>query len=189
MTLPTRSPSSDYTSIDIDIDPRAQRMRGVTVIGNISFDLPVISHVTDNLWVGGSSRELSLPYEIRHVVCLSPWTAYTRTHLLDSYLEVTMYDDPTKKPDVGLIRYLADHVNIVSDRAYRGEEPAPQVEGGGQVLVHCQAGLNRSNLILGTALIRRGFDPGDAIALISAVRGPAALCNEAFREFLYEDAL
>lgn len=52
------------------------------------------------------------------------------------------------------------------------------------VLVRCQAGLNRSGLIVALTLVKDGHDPDDAIRLIRERRSPFALCNRFFAEYL-----
>lgn len=59
-----------------------------------------------------------------------------------------------------------------------------QWKAGNRVLVRCQAGLNRSGLVMALVLIRDGYTPGDAIALIRAKRARMALCNETFEAWL-----
>lgn len=57
------------------------------------------------------------------------------------------------------------------------DRPAP-------VLIRCQAGLNRSSLCAGYALMQIGFPPERAIEHIRNVRSPFALCNEDFVDYL-----
>jgi protein-tyrosine phosphatase len=54
----------------------------------------------------------------------------------------------------------------------------------GKVLCHCQAGLNRSSLISGLALILDGYEPEEAIRLLRTSRSPAVLCNGSFERWL-----
>jgi protein-tyrosine phosphatase len=158
----------DPTRIDLGHDPREMRFRGVAYHGNTPFDVPYISHITDNLWVGGCEWGLVLPEDIKHVVSLYPWEKYTVEHELDSFREITMYDSLDQATEQ--VREIADHVN--------------ECRKTGQTLVHCQAGLNRSNLVAGAALIQGGMAPADAIALLRERRSPAVLCNHAFEEAL-----
>ena len=65
-----------------------------------------------------------------------------------------------------------------------GQVVAEAVEGGKRVLVRCHAGLNRSSLVAGMAMIEMGFPASDAIQRIRAARGPFALCNSAFVDYL-----
>ena len=59
-----------------------------------------------------------------------------------------------------------------------------QWKAGKQVLVRCQAGLNRSGLVMALVLIREGYTADDAIALIRKRRGSSALCNHRFEAWL-----
>lgn len=56
-------------------------------------------------------------------------------------------------------------------------------QSGKQVLVRCQAGMNRSGLIIAIALMKDGASASEAITTIRA-KNPAALSNSAFVEFL-----
>lgn len=58
------------------------------------------------------------------------------------------------------------------------------VEHGQRVLSRCQAGLNRSSLVAGIAMVALGYEGVDAVQLIRARRSPWALCNADFEGFL-----
>ncbi|MDH6410403.1 hypothetical protein M2113_001389 [Aurantimicrobium minutum] len=57
-------------------------------------------------------------------------------------------------------------------------------KSGNRVLIRCQAGLNRSGLVMALVLIREGYYAHEAIHLIRSQRGSAALCNSTFEEWL-----
>lgn len=58
---------------------------------------------------------------------------------------------------------------------------------GRTVLIHCEAGQNRSGLLTALYLIRfRGYRPGAAIDRVREKRGPNALWNGDFVRFLRE---
>jgi protein-tyrosine phosphatase len=59
-----------------------------------------------------------------------------------------------------------------------------QWKSGNRVLIRCQAGLNRSGLVMALVLIREGYTPAEAIHLIRSQRGQAALCNSTFERWL-----
>jgi hypothetical protein len=61
-------------------------------------------------------------------------------------------------------------------------------KAGKRVLIRCQAGLNRSGLVMALVLIRDGFTPEDAVELIRAQRGHMALCNSRFENWLINHA-
>jgi hypothetical protein len=54
----------------------------------------------------------------------------------------------------------------------------------GPVFVHCRFGLNRSALLVATALILAGETPGEAISCLRARRHAKVLSNRPFREHL-----
>lgn len=62
-------------------------------------------------------------------------------------------------------------------------------KSGKRVLIRCQAGLNRSGLVMALVLIREGYTPAEAIDLIRAGRGDSALCNPIFEQWLLESTL
>lgn len=57
-------------------------------------------------------------------------------------------------------------------------------KAGMRVLIRCQAGLNRSGLVMALVLIRDGYTAAEAIHLIRSQRGEAALCNRVFENWL-----
>lgn len=57
---------------------------------------------------------------------------------------------------------------------------------GDQVLVRCQAGVNRSGLVTALVLIQSGLTPAQAIGLIRQRRGPGTLFNTHFVGWLMD---
>ena len=57
------------------------------------------------------------------------------------------------------------------------------LESGQKVLSHCGMGFNRSALVAGMVLVRRGMKGADAVARIRS-RRPGALFNETFAAYL-----
>jgi len=132
------------------------------------FRVPLISHVEGNLWQGGCHNMKELPTDFEYVVSLYPWERYIlgpKTHRD----EIEMYDHGTM-PDIKQLHEIARKVN-----EYRAR---------GKTLVHCQAGLNRSGLVAGLALILGGMEPKEAIALLRKQRCDMVLCNETFENWL-----
>jgi len=134
------------------------------------FSAPLISQIEGNLYVGGCINGVRLEDDWQTVVSLYKWERYDLGPNTER-VEVTMYD-AGKVPDVAQLHELADTVNEALAR-------------GGKVLVHCQAGLNRSNLVTALALIKQGRAPRDAVALLRERRSPMVLCNQAFEGWLY----
>lgn len=74
--------------------------------------------------------------------------------------------------DLPAMRDLADRV-AYDLRAHR------------RVLVRCQAGYNRSGLVVALTLLRLGYSAAGAIDLIRARRSPHALCNDRFVRYIH----
>lgn len=159
----------DPTAFPIAFDPTIQRMSGTAIHGNTPFDVPFISEIVPGFYQGGCENGLVLPPHIEHVVSLYRWERYTRNHEVKTFHEVTMYDS-----NEGPI-----HDNIVELATLVNKSRAD-----GDTLVHCQAGLNRSGLVAGAALVLEGLTPEDAIATLRASRSPAVLCNRTFEQWL-----
>ncbi|MEV6827612.1 protein phosphatase [Amycolatopsis sp. NPDC051102] len=61
---------------------------------------------------------------------------------------------------------------------------AEAVRAGRRTLVRCHAGQNRSGLVVAQALVELGLELPAAIALVRQRRGPGALSNELFVQYL-----
>ena len=59
---------------------------------------------------------------------------------------------------------------------------------GARVLIRCQAGVNRSGLVMALTLMNHGLAADDAIALIRRRRGTAVLSNRHFERWLLTEA-
>lgn len=161
--------TEDPTAIPINLDPRQKRMSGYATHGMTPFDVPYISQIKDGLYQGGCMEGLVLPHNIDKVLSLYPWEKYWIDREDVERVEITMYD----ATDQGFeqVDQLADQVNS-------------WLKQGFTVLVHCQAGLNRSSLIATRALMKQGLSSDEAISLIRKERSPACLCNPSFETWL-----
>ena len=150
-------------------DPRVARLQDVTAHGDIAFDVPFMSQIAEDLWQGGCAEGLALPADIDHVLSLYTAERYVVQHRLRSQLSVVMEDDLGELDSEQVVAIAAWVNNCLRT---------------GPTLVHCQAGLNRSGLIIATSLMLKGIDAQAAIALLRARRSPAALCNPSFEKWL-----
>lgn len=157
----------DATTLQADLE--MHHIEGFAREGNTPFSCPLITPVDDSLWQGGCINGANLQGYFKHVVSLYPWERYTPGCELDSFTEVRLYDGPTV-PDTRQLFALARWVNLCRSQ--------------GRTLVHCQAGLNRSGLLAGLALVLSGVTPTTAIAALRAHRSPAVLCNPKFEAWL-----
>lgn len=157
----------------LNADLTSERIEGITRLGHHEFSVPLISHIVGNLYVGGCIHGVPLPDGIRHVISLYTGQQYRPHDHQDSWLIVpNMMDAADEKIDDAFIWTLAAHVDRCCALA--------------PTLVHCQAGLNRSNLVAAAALILHGHTPDAAISLLREKRSPAVLCNETFEAWLRE---
>ena len=149
-------------------DLTSHRIEGIAIMGNTPFSCPIITQVEGNLWQGGYLEDGTLPDEFGFVLSLYPW----RRHRLGptTVLREERLYDRGDVPDLALLEDLAAWVN-------EKRLLAP-------TLVHCQAGLNRSALVTGLALVRSGWTAEAAIGHMRARRSPAVLCNTAFERWL-----
>lgn len=155
------------TNLTADLD--GHHIEGFLPDGR-AINVPLISQIVGPLWVGGCRHGVKLPDAFRFVCSLYPWEQYQLGPDTER-IETRLYDS-ADIPDESQLEYLA---TVVAGRLARGE----------QTLVHCQAGLNRSNLIAALALTSwLGCDARYAINLLRTRRSELVLCNQVFERYL-----
>jgi len=169
----TGLPVEDPTYVELEEvqsfqDPFQVHERGFTNHKGLRIDCPYISEIAPNLYMGGTSSQLVLPSVIDYYLTLYPWASYQIRHELEEHEIVTMYDSLDQALD-----QILEWAQWVHERRKLGN-----------VLVTCQAGLNRSGIIVAAALHLDGMPPQDAIALLRDKRSPAVLCNQAFEDWV-----
>ena len=143
------------------------RLGGYASIDN----LDLVSHIKDNLYVGGCVQDTNVEGYFRHIFSMYPWERYAFDALKTELHEFKMYDSHD-----GLD---IDTVETVSDAVVEA------LGDGGNVLVHCQAGINRSNLVASRVLMKRyDMSSTDAIALLEEKRHPLILSNQVFKDYV-----
>jgi hypothetical protein len=153
----------------INTDFTSHHIEGIAREGNTPFNVPLITEIDHNFWQGGCINGVSLAGKFKHIVSLYPWEQFNPGGELDSFTAVRLYDSGDV-PNSDQLYALATWVNVCREL--------------GPTLLHCQAGLNRSGLVAGLALVLHGMSPKDAIAKLCASRCPAVLCNKAFENWL-----
>jgi protein-tyrosine phosphatase len=108
-------------------------------------------------------------------VGLSPGAAMDADFLPGELKMMWPIGDDSWLPSGSIIRAIAAMVSMLLD-------------DGHKVLVCCDAGMNRSGLVVARTLIHRGMPPERAVALIRERRDPAALSNAAFVKWLLQEA-
>lgn len=133
-------------------------------------DVPVLTEVTSGLWFGGAP-EPRVPDGFDFVVNLyAPWTDYDANEI-EAWNVGNMEDDEVTPEVAKQFLELAREVNRRRDL-------------GQTVLVHCQAGINRSATVVALALMLRGMAAADAIRLLREKRHRLVLCNPHFEAWL-----
>lgn len=108
------SPNVDPTYVPVamndgdSLDPFKVRFTGITNHGHIPIDTPYITHITDNLYVGGTDPYLMLPEFIKHEVSMYRWEEYDMVHPLKSRLIIEMLDTTQVALDKGQIFEISD---------------------------------------------------------------------------------
>jgi len=109
-------------------------------------------------------------------------------------LVVSLYSRPGFGPSEGVrhIRYRMADSDLDPEHHTRLDEMAEHVAGalrnGERVLVRCQAGINRSSLVCGLAMLRLGWGAEEAIERMRKVRSPYVLFNQSFVDYLRSEA-
>lgn len=160
----------------------AIRMNGTVNITGVYFDVPLITQVPlheemggglsedAELWQGGCIGGVPLDEDFDYVLSLYPWEKYRLMGEDTQRNEVKMYDSVEQA--TGRFEELA---LVVIERLRAGEK----------VLIHCQAGLNRSGTVAAAVLIKLGMNPSDALDLLRKSRGTdQVVCNPTFAAWL-----
>ena len=106
-------------------------------------------------------------------------TMYAWARPADWQVQEFRYGVPDASMDLIDLKRLRDAVEFGYSRWQSGD----------RVLIRCQAGLNRSGLVMALILIKAGATPEEAINQIRAHRGPDALFNQNFADWLLEESI
>lgn len=126
-----------------------------------------ISHIYENIYMGGCFNGLKLPYHIKHVISLDEYHRYDIDGLNVTY-DVFQMLDIDEKPDY---HSFMEPAQLAYEYFKTGED----------TLIHCQAGVNRSGLVTAATLFKIGFEPQEAIDLIKEKRFDECLSNQSFK--------
>lgn len=141
--------------------------------------------IVPGLWQGGHVyKVLGSPFETKlvgvrtfdYVVSLYsvPWRKDTMPDDDIAHAVFEIYDDSA----VGVLPEDEERIHELVDSIVEA------MDMGQTVLVRCQAGYNRSGLVAGLVLMRRGMPAPAAIALLREKRSSWVLCNRAFEAYL-----
>ena len=144
-------------------------------------DPPLYSEILPNLWQGGTddddlvhkgSGRLPIHGDYKEfdvVVSLSAYSLPMGWMVKEYRFGFT--DGPTSDEIYSELEKIADYAYL-------------DWKAGKKCLVRCQAGMNRSGLVVAMLLLRDGMSADDAITLIRTKRSEWALSNEYFTRYL-----
>lgn len=159
-----------FAEVDIFEAQLHFRIQGVN--GGNLIEVAAISEIGENLWMGGAVPGAPLPDSFMAMISCHPWTPYLVVHPIRAYMALPLTDsDADLEPgSIALVEAAAALLNVCRAQ--------------GPVLVHCTAGLNRSALVVGLALVRAGMHPDQAIEELRARRSPHVFNNLPFELWL-----
>lgn len=140
------------------------------------------SEILPRLWIGGTEDDdiiaipKPLPRITRDPLFDAVVTLYAYAHPMGWHVHEQRYgfaDADLEPATIERVHALAEWLH---DRWDRGET----------VLARCQAGWNRSGLVIALVLIRAGLSPADAIDLLRERRSPHALSNPDFERYVLQ---
>jgi hypothetical protein len=152
-------------------------------VHDINWDFPLWSEILPGLWLGGTddddtiedAAEIHTSRNITKDNFDTVVTLYAWANPVDWFVQELRYGFY----DSGL-EGNADYASL-----HEAAEFAHKAwKSGKRVLIRCQAGINRSSLTMGLALMLEGYSAADAIKLMRDKRSNAVLLNEDFVDYL-----
>ncbi len=142
---------------------------------------PLYSEILPGLWQGGTadSETVDQPKKLPNMNYNEPWDAVVTLYAHAQPMGWGVSELRFGFPDASL------EAKIIPDLLSLSQWAHGQWEQGKKTLIRCQAGWNRSGLVMALVLMREEYSAQDAIELIREKRSPNALCNSDFVEFLH----
>lgn len=150
----------------------------------ILFDFPLHSEILPNLWLGGTDDHDTIAdsqneFDERSITKKDfdlVVTLYAWAQPVDWFVREIRYGFF----DAG-VEEFRDSFTVMLNLAADAHRAWKQ---GDRVLIRCQAGINRSSLIMALVLMKDGCSAEGAIALMRAKRSEYVLMNQAFEKLL-----
>ncbi len=145
------------------------------------------SELLPNLWQGGTDDYDVIGDPTYAVLFSREDQAFITPENFDTVITLYQYANPVgwfvKEYRYCVYDWNIEHLNL--KELYKTVKYAhAEWKDGNRVLIRCQAGLNRSSLVMALVLIRDGYTAVDAIDLIRKRRNPQCLFNKEFESFL-----
>ena len=144
-------------------------------------DIELYSEILPALWQGGTEDDDSIYHGQKRLPTMSDPKPFDAVVSLCAYSQpfgwlIKEFRFPFPDGPVGPEIY--EEAERIADWAYL------EWKAGSRVLIRCKAGLNRSGLVMGLVLLREKLPIDQVIDLIRSKRGPYALSNNHFLDYL-----
>jgi hypothetical protein len=151
-------------------------------VHDIGWDFPLWSEILPGLWLGGTDDDDTIEtgvdtYKPRMITkddFDTVVTLYSWAQPVDWLVEEVRYG--FYDSEIGHIDFSA--VERAADFAYQAWK------SGKRVLIRCQAGINRSSLVMAHVLMKDKYTAREAIDLMREKRSQAVLLNKHFVDYL-----
>ena len=151
-------------------------------VHDIGWDFPLWSEILPGLWLGGTDDDDTIEtgvdtYKPRMITkddFDTVVTLYSWAQPVDWLVEEVRYG--FYDSDISHIDFAA--VERAADFAYQAWK------SGKRVLIRCQAGINRSSLVMADVLMKDKYKAREAIDLMREKRSKAVLLNRHFVDYL-----
>lgn len=151
-------------------------------VHDIGWDFPLWSEILPGLWLGGTDDDDTIEtgvdtYKPRMITKNdfdTVVTLYSWAQPVDWLVEEVRYG--FYDSEIGHIDFSA--VERAADFAYQAWK------SGKRVLIRCQAGINRSSLVMAHVLMKDRYTAREAIDLMREKRSKAVLLNKHFVDYL-----
>lgn len=150
--------------------------------------MPLWSEILPGLWQGGTEDTEDLAYQTyQNTVPTALVTQKAFDTAITLYASAMPADWFVKEIRLGI--YDGDMKDFSPEDLFELVKTAhTDWKAGKRVLIRCQAGWNRSGLVMALVLMREGYTAQAAIELIRERRSSSALCNSYFEEYLLSEA-
>lgn len=146
-------------------------------------EVPLYSEIVPGLWMGGTDDydTVDRPGQLPRLSAEKEFDAVVTLNVYASPFGWYVKELRFGFPDSSLGEEHIEEIERIADWAY------VEWKKGRKVLVRCQAGMNRSGLIIALILIRNRISAAEALKLIRKKRHPDALGNHSYVEYILRE--
>lgn len=148
----------------------------------IDWDFPLWSEILPNLWLGGTDDSDTIEFEANPFL-QRDITKFDFDTVITLYAWARPVDWQVEELRYGIFDSDMEHIDMETLSRVAAYAHFSWKKGN-RVLIRCQAGINRSSLVMGLLLMKEGYSADDAIALMREKRSKWVLLNKDFEEFL-----